>query len=232
MLAQFFPLQLRRRISNSNAWLHLHMLVGHVRRLGRYVRRVWPGSDPCSDSSSQAVYAHYDPEGIIHDYVVEQMRQLAVARFRVTFVSNARKLTEESAAAVKPFCRQVIWRRNLGYDFGAYKDGIAHLGDLDGCDRLLLMNDSVYGPFRPLDAILDAVSPSQLDFWGITDSWDRHYHLQSYFILFFPTAITSRAFRKFWRRLPYVNNKLWVIRNGEIMLTQRLTQHKIGRAHV
>jgi len=132
-----------------------------------------------------------------------------------------------SLAEVQQFCRQVIWRRNVGYDFGAYKDAIAALGDLSCVDRLLLMNDSVYGPFRPLTEILNTIDPTQTDLWGITDSWDGHYHIQSYFVLFFKEALLSKTFNRFWRRMPYVNSKPWLIRNGEIKLTQQLTSRKL-----
>jgi lipopolysaccharide biosynthesis protein len=218
------------RIRHSVAWHFAHSIIGHLRRLRSAIRRRWPGQDPAGQSRSHAVYAHYDAEGVVHDYVVDQIRQLADAGFRVTFVSNARKFNDSSAADVAPFCRQVIWRRNVGYDFGAYKDGIGAIGDLGGCDRLLLMNDSVYGPFWPFSGVFDEIDALRADFCGITDSWDKHYHVQSYFIVFFRNALSSGTFGRFWRHLPYVNSKSWVIRYGEIKLTQRLTQRKLRAA--
>jgi lipopolysaccharide biosynthesis protein len=221
---------IRQRIKDvkfSRPWHLCHSVIGHIRRLRSYVRRTWPGGDPCRASKDHAVYAHYDHEGIVHDYVVEQIRQLAIAGFRVTFVSNARRLSEASVSAVRPYCRETIWRRNVGYDFGAYKDGMAAIGDLSQCDRLLLMNDSIYGPFRPLGDVLKAANPSEAELWGITDSWDHHYHVQTYFVLFFKKALMSEVFGKFWRRLPYVNSKSWIVRNCEVKLTQKLTQRQM-----
>ena len=219
--------ELKRR---APLWYYVHWFVGNLRRFRRHTRRTWPGSDPSKTTNDHAIYAHYDREGVIHDYVVEQLRQLAAAGFRVTFVSNARRKIDAYVPAIVPFCRQVIWRSNVGYDFGAYKDGIAAIGDLRGCGRLLLMNDSAYGPFWPLRDVLDSADPSQSDFWGITDSWEEHFHIQSYFILFFSKALASSIFRKFWRQFPYVNSKTWIIHNGEIKLTQILTQNKLRAA--
>ncbi len=207
-----------------------HTFVGHLRRMGNYVRRAWPGDDPSSASSQYAIYAHYDRKGVVHDYVVEQIRQLAAAGFRIVFVSNARRLSMASVAAIRPYCWRVVWRRNVGYDFGAYKDGIATIGDLSRCDRLMIMNDSVYGPFRPIIDAINSVDPSETDCWGITDCWIGQYHIQSYFVLFLKRAIVSPGFRKFWRRLPYVNSKSWIIENAEIKLTQALTQQKLRAA--
>src|SRR5256885_1795090 len=177
----------------SRPWHFGHACLGHLRRLRRTVRRSWAGGDPCGSSNDHAIYAHYDREGVIHDYVVEQLRQLVIAGFRVTFVTNARRMSDEAISTVRPFCRQMIWRRSVGYDFGAYKDGIAALGNPAACDRLLLMNDSIYGPLTPLREVLNAANPAACDFWGITDSWDRHYHVQTYFILFFKRALMSPA---------------------------------------
>ena len=48
--------------------------------------------------------------------------------FRITFVSNAPKFSEGTAREIASFCRQILWRHNVGYDFGAYKDGIKAIG--------------------------------------------------------------------------------------------------------
>ena len=212
------------------AWHILLSFVGHLRRFRNYTRRTWRGADPASGSNHHAVYVHFNPEGVVHDYVVEQLQQLVASGFRITFASNAPRLHEPSIELIRPLCKQVIWRRNRGYDFGAYKDGIAAIGDLSACDRLLLMNDSVYGPFRSLTEVFASADPNKTDVWGITDSSDGHYHIQTYFILFFKEALNSSAFREFWRRLPYVNSKLWVIRHAEMKLTKKLTQHKLRAA--
>jgi lipopolysaccharide biosynthesis protein len=193
--------------------------VGHLRRLRSQVRSVRPGADPAAGSKRAAVYVHYDPQGRVHDYVIHQLRELQSAGLRVTFVTNAPKFGEASVAKVVPFCRHIIWRRNVGYDLGAYKDGIAAIGDVSGLTCLLLMNDSVYGPFRPLAEVLRAAEAAHADIWGITDSLEFDYHVQTYFIVFLERALRSPAFARFWRRMPYVNDRFWVVRKGEIKLT-------------
>jgi lipopolysaccharide biosynthesis protein len=192
------------------------------------VREHLQGDDPLCDSAKAAVYVHFDAKGAIHDYIIYQLRELMDAGFRITFVSNAPILPESSRALVRPFCRDIIWRFNTGYDFGAYKDGITSLGNLDQIDTLALMNDSVYGPFWKLSETLSAIDRSKYDFWGIVDSWEQQrYHLQTFFIVFFASALRSSAFKTFWCTYPYVNNKGWVIRNGEIGLTQALGRQNL-----
>jgi lipopolysaccharide biosynthesis protein len=204
--------------------------VGHLRRLRTAVRKTWPGADPRAGSTREAVYVHYDRQGVVHDYVIHQLRELVDAGFRVTFATNAPRFKQSIVAEIAPYCRQILWRRNVGHDFGAYKDGIAAVGDLSRISCLLLMNDSVYGPFRPLKDMLAAIDPEVTDFWGVTDSWEYNYHIQTYFILFFQRALAVPEFARFWRRLPYVNAKSWAIRHGELKLTRLLTERKMRAA--
>jgi lipopolysaccharide biosynthesis protein len=208
-------------------WGLVHYGIGHVRRVRSHVRRIWLCADPHAHSGREAVYVNYDRRGIIHDYVFSQVEDLAEAGYRVTFASNSPRIDPKDIETLRPLCRQIVWCRNVGYDFGAYKDGIAAVGDLDRLDTLLIMNDSVYGPFRSLRTLLSAMDQTNTDFWGITDSWQHNYHIQSYFVVFFQSALRTPEFRTFWRRMPYVNLKSWVIRNCEVKLTQILARKKL-----
>ena len=58
------------------------------------------------------------------------------------------------------------------------------------------------------------------DVWGITDSWERRYHLQSFFLLFRRAAVQSPAFAQFWSTVGYVQSKGWIIRKYELGLTR------------
>lgn len=205
-------------------------IIGFFGQLGRHrllTREEIPAADPLFDSKLAAIYVHFDEKGLVHDYVVHQLREIVDAGYRITFVSNAPIFPEQSRARIAPFCKKAIWRVNTGYDFGAYKDGIASLTDLDDLDGLVLMNDSVYGPFWNLANILSEIDRSKVDFWGISDSWEHQYHLQTYFMLFFPKALQATSFRQFWKCYPYINNKRWVIRNGEVKLTQALAKQQL-----
>jgi len=197
-------------------------MFGRLLRRSNLVREHIAAADPLKDSGRAAIYVHFDPDGQVDDYVVHQVSALADAGFRVTFVSNSPTLPHDSRARISAFCKDIIWRFNTGYDFGAYKDGIASISNLDQLDGLLLMNDSVYGPFRQLREVLSRLDGSTADFWGIADSFEYQHHIQTFFMFFFPAALQTPAFRRFWARLPYVNHKPWVIRNGEVGLSQRL----------
>ncbi|KAA5612501.1 lipopolysaccharide biosynthesis protein [Rhodovastum atsumiense] len=156
---------------------------------------------------------------------MDHVAALKAAGFSVIFVTNSGRLRREALFALQSLCAGIIIRRNIGYDFGAMREVIEHL-DLPRADTemLLLVNDSVYGPLRPLDDILARMDFNQADVWGLTESWQRRYHLQSFFLAFGRTALTDPAFRNFWRKVRPVTSKWWVISRYEIGLTQAMVK--------
>src|SRR6516162_1476680 len=104
----------------------------------------------------------------------------------------------QSIDRISPLCGAILQRANVGMDFGAYKDGIGTLPRLDRLEALLLANDSVYGPFYDLGDVIGRMNLAEAEVWGITDSWERRFHLQSYFLLFGRRALNHEAFRQFW----------------------------------
>lgn len=199
--------------------------IGRVRALIPAIRRVVPGERPAGPK--HAVYVHFDRWGVVHDFVHHALRELVDNGYSITFVSNAPKLEDKQIRPLLPLVREVVHRRNAGYDFAAYRDGILRLPDRDRIERLILVNDSTYGPLFPLSETLQAAEAMEVDAFGITDSWEHGYHLQSYFVLFFPNALRSVAFNKFWSRFPNVSDKGWLIRNGEIRMSSVLAREKL-----
>jgi len=165
---------------------------------------------------------HFDRNGAVHDYVHYYVEQMSKAGFAIVFVSNAPRLQPASIERLTPLCASILRRDNVGYDFGALKDGMATIPSLDRIGTLLLANDSVYGPFHDLGDIIGRMDMDEADAWGITDSWDRSFHLQSFFLLFGRRALASNAFRRFWSRLRYVQSKTWIVDHYELGLTTAL----------
>ncbi len=201
-------------------------MIGGARlfpRSGPFLIRRITGDDPWASSNRIALYVHYDPLGRVHDYHLDMLRALAAAGFRTTLVSNAVGLTVEASARVAPMVRETLVRRNVGYDFGAWRDGLEHLGDLGCAEQVLLCNDSVYGPFSPLQRLVAEARPDQADVWAMTEGRNHGPHLQSYWMLFHRTAVVHPAFAAFWRTLPYLDDKLAVIEAGELRLSRQLT---------
>jgi glycosyltransferase involved in cell wall biosynthesis len=206
-------------------WSHVRLTLARARvfpRRGPYLLRHFAGNDPCATSNRAAIFAHYDPAGAVHDYHLEALTALRAAGCRVMLVTNAEQFGAAAAAQVASLVHDVLVRRNRGYDFGAWRDGLRALGDLHRYDQLILCNDSVYGPFCPLEPLLAKAESDQADVWSMTDGRNHGPHLQSYFLLFHRRAMTSAAFARFWARLPYVDDKFAVVEAGELTLSRQL----------
>ncbi len=211
--------RIARRITSN-----LRGTASLLRQNKNFIEERWVGINEGKLEGRVCIFAHYDGKGDIHDYVLHYLRALRLAGFNILFISNAPKLKDASLQKVLGLASVAIRRANAGYDFGAYKDGIAQIPNIGGLELLLLANDSVYGPFSSLSAIVDRACETRAQFWGLTDCWDTSYHLQSYFLLFNPQAINNPAFSKFWKDVRYANSKTYIIRKYEVGLTQQLTR--------
>ncbi|PHR59690.1 MAG: polysaccharide biosynthesis-like protein [Robiginitomaculum sp.] len=183
------------------------------------VKQSWPGGQK-STSGDLVIFAHFDKDGVIHGFVLEYLEQLALAGRRIIFVTNSPKFPDRQRTKLQGKVETILWRANKGYDFGAYADGIKAAGDLGELQSLLLCNDSVYGPVFPLASIFEQMSADTADMWSLTDSWDSHYHLQSYFLLFHKAVLRDAAFVRRWQKYIHVHSKSWVIRKHEIGLSK------------
>ena len=54
--------------------------------------------------------------------LLDYMRELKENGRDVVFVSNAGKLVPAAVSALREVCAGVILRKNIGYDFGAWRD--------------------------------------------------------------------------------------------------------------
>jgi len=172
-----------------------------------------------------AIFAHYDGDLEIKPYAVTFLRSLREICEEVVFVSTT-ALSEAELEKVRPFCVRTHLRANAGYDFGMWQHGLSEL-DLSNVDELVLTNSSVFGPVYPLAPIFEQMAERDCDFWGMTDSFEIRWHLQSYFLVLKRQALSAPAFSQFFNGvLPY-RDKDQVIRSYELGLTQFLREHRL-----
>ena len=174
------------------------------------------------------VFVHFDPDGALAESTRTFLRSLAEAGLPVAFVTNSGRLTEAARGFLTTHCAAILIRRNIGYDFGAWRDALDTLGVPRAETRAIyMMNDSMFGPFADLRPLLSAIDFSQADLWGATESWQHRYHLQSFFLACGPRVIRSTAWKRFWRSVRPIPCKDWVIRHCEIGFTRALTRAEI-----
>ena len=191
-------------------------------RRDNQIVRVWP-EGRIELGPNVALFTHFDRGGQLADHVAAYVQALHRGGFSVVFVSNAGRRLQNDLAGLKPYCQAIIVRNNVGYDFGAIRQMLAML-DLprQETERLLVVNDSVYGPLVPISNILARANLDTADIWGLTESWQHRYHLQSYFLLVGRPVMLSKAWQDFWDGVRQVSSKRWVIHRYEIGLTQAL----------
>jgi hypothetical protein len=192
----------------------------------------WPEQQP-KLGPRVAVFVHFDGRGNVRPYVLGYLEALCAAGVSVVFVSNSGRLKPEAIESIKPFCAGLLVRRNVGYDFAAMREGLSHFGlPRANTEMLIIANDSVYGPLRPLSEMLDRINFEQADFWGATESWQSRYHLQSYFLVAGPALLEHPAWSSFWESVRSVPNKRWVITSYEVGITQWMIRGGIRCAAV
>lgn len=166
---------------------------------------------------------HFDRNGNVCAPVLSYIQDLAANGFSVVFVTNSGKLSAAAEAELQKICAAVYIRRNCGYDFGAWREMIETLHlPRPATTELIIVNDSMYGPLRNLDHILSKLNYAEADIWGLTESWQQRYHLQSYFLAFGPKALASPAFRAFWAQVKPVPSKVFIVREYEVGFTRAM----------
>lgn len=201
-------------------------LLGRLRRPHRMIAQKPAGGLKLGPKI--VLFLHWDGNGRVRDALFPFIAQLAGSGRSVVFVTNAGKLEAKAEARLLEICAGILIRRNVGYDFGGWRDAIETL-DLPRAEteEIIIANDSVFGPVRPLETTLLRLDYQQADVWGLTESWQRRYHVQSYFVAFGPRAIRSPAFRRFWAQAVPAPSKTYVVAKHEVGLTQAMLKAEL-----
>lgn len=180
------------------------------------------------------IYVIYDGENIIDDYIGYMLQGLRQICDSLAVVCNGEQV-QRGLVNIQKNAGQVFHRKNIGFDAGAYKDALSeYVGwdEVEYYDELILMNDSFYGPFYPLQRIFDVMKSVEADFWGLTrskagiavDGMKYQEHIQSYFLVFRKQVIQSKDFRNFWEQLTYPATMEETIQNFELGINEYLKQ--------
>ena len=179
-------------------------------------------------------FSHYNKYNNLADYVIYLLINIKHIYSKIVFISNS-LLSDVQRNKLNGLCDVLIERENIGFDFGAWKDAIAHEGweQIKIFDSLTLMNDTCFGPIYDLNAVYEQMEKKDLDFWGLTaysgsntdktlEKISNPEHLQSYFLCFNNNVISSNTFQKFWNNVVYEEYVDNVIQKYEMELTSYL----------
>jgi rhamnosyltransferase len=164
-----------------------------------------------------AVFAHYDPENTIKRYILRHLAALREVCDEVHFASTA-QLDVGELAKLDGLVTSHRVCENAGYDFGMWAQSLASL-HLEDWDELVLTNSSVFGPLTPLAQLFARMDDRTCDFWGMTDSLEIEYHIQSFFLVFRKSMLKSGKVARFFASILPYRHKWQVIRSYELGLT-------------
>jgi lipopolysaccharide biosynthesis protein len=166
------------------------------------------------------LFAHFDKDDRVDEYVLRYLKKIKQLQFSVIFISTA-NLPKLEVERLRLDCDDIILRQNTGFDFGSWSEGFVRYADKIG-GRLLLANDSVYGPIGSLAIAFDRLTAKPADFYGFVESIESTPHLQSWFLLFEPWVVRHFAFNAFLHQSFSAMGKNDIIRKGELSLSRRL----------
>ena len=182
---------------------------------------LFPNVFSATPESRVAVFAHYDHEKVIDDYVVYYLTELKKVASNIVFVSDC-SLSDKEKSKVKGLVSHIIDYRHGEYDFGSYKRGYNYLKTnklLNKYEELIFCNDSCLGPLYSFETVWKKMDKEKCDFWGMTkfvNSKDKTWrHVQSYFVVFHKNVFTSDVFDKFVTSITKQPNKGEVVRKYE-----------------
>ncbi|OBJ02814.1 hypothetical protein A5660_21355 [Mycobacterium alsense] len=178
---------------------------------------------PPPDRRTLILFAHFDPQGIVDPYVVHYLKALHGLDATIIFVSGSPALTPETVEPLRDLCAGIYTRRTLSLDFGSW-----HLAwcillqrgwSLDQFDRIVLTNDSVFGPLFPIEEMWSSFHGA--DMYGAIESTEYASHLQSFFVAWDLNSRTRGFLNDFWNGFRYVVDKNRLVRRYEIGLSRR-----------
>lgn len=172
------------------------------------------------------LYVHFNKNNELDKHVLYQLKHMRPLFERLVFLSNS-PLSETDIHRLQSLglADDIIQRENKGFDFAAWKEGMALVGfeALKDYESVTVMNDTCYGPLWDMAPIYDEMeTDSTIDFWGLTNH--RAYkglpeHLQSYYLSFKQKVVASDAFQNFWQGIQSFDNVQDVIDHYETQVT-------------
>lgn len=119
---------------------------------------------------------------------------------------------------------RVFRRINIGYDFGSWAAVLDRFPGIRGAYSAILLNDSLVGPFAPIDTLLAEMERDAHPVWGMVSTSQDAVHLQSHFVAYRQGILGSRQLRRFWSNIRVEPSKSDLIRRYEIGLAPILAE--------
>lgn len=175
------------------------------------------------------VYLVYDRQNIVDEYIGYFLKELRGCVSTLVVVCNMEHIAR-GEEILRKYADQIFFHGNVGFDAGGFKDALCSLIGWEtvlGYDELVLANDSMFGPFRPMQEIFDEMDMRKTDFWGLTKNGpyqkagidEYPEHIQTFFLVIRSKLLHSGHFRDYWESMGYFQSFNQTIREYELRFT-------------
>jgi glycosyltransferase involved in cell wall biosynthesis len=177
-----------------------------------------------SRSGEVALFVAHSPNGRLKAHVRHYLEALVSEGIAVTLIVAADRGFTEDGPWLYDLVDGLYVRENEGWDFACWAHVLRLNRDLYGAEILYWLNDSLIGPVNQpaFHAMLERVRRQQTGLVGLTDNYERGYHIQSFFLAFKREALESLAFHEFLLSVKSFDDKDDVINSYEIRLAPKL----------
>lgn len=179
------------------------------------------------------IYLVYDRQSIVDDYIGYMLKELKTCVDQLAVVCNMPEIVR-GRDILEAHADRIFYRENIGFDAGGFKDALCRLIGWDEVleyEELVLVNDSMFGPFRPMEGIFAEMDGRAVDFWGLAKHGERigekrgtfFEHIQSYFLVIRYRMLHDFRFREYWEEMPFYAFFWDVIERHEVKFTRRFS---------
>jgi hypothetical protein len=174
------------------------------------------------------LFAQYHPSERIPEHTRRYLAALAGCGLVLHVAcAGVERLADADAAFLAGLGAAGYPRANAGLDFGGWAE-LLRAGCADGAARVVFANDSVFGPYGDLRPILARMNAGGADAWGMVESFERVWHLQSWFVCLTAEALARPAVRRVFAQDFAAMGKEEVILHGELGLGVALRQESLA----
>lgn len=169
------------------------------------------------------IFAGYDKEGIVDSSLLYYIKALSQIGDVVFHMDNDAAESEVAKIREIPNVLHAAAARHGEHDFGSYKRGFFWAKDQDilkDYEWVYFVNDSVYGPFKPLEPILNDLESRGKDVIGMCKYHNNDKgeliinlpdHVQSWFIGLSNKVINTDFITEFMQTIKHQDKKMDVV---------------------
>jgi hypothetical protein len=130
------------------------------------------------DAKACVIYAHYDKDNMIQDYVVHAVNSFMVAGFNVLFYTSSEIIKNVDLSNLS-FAIRYYKNKGVGTDWYMWLEGLLSLQTDHGYEWVMFVNDSLLLPLRGINHMQRTIEKMRkdVDFWGHWDSNEIQWHI-------------------------------------------------------